>query len=986
MDKKQIDEIIQILKKFIESEEFSYIGQLNQFIKNQDEISKKIEKIKNNPEELDIESFFNDISTAIQSEIPEEELSYFYAEVYSIGRGLDEVFGIVGEKKEIAQSIWNKRIEERTEEKDDEEKLKISEEYGNIDIREMVLLHLSDLKKVELLKGEGTYRREFEKKLIESIKNPQLKLEAIRISEELSGIDKVNLILNEEESFKIQAIKILKSSYEKETVLQSIKDPKKKIELINQIMPNEEKLKKQCIDEIEDPKERLEIGLKELIEDAYKAELIMKIENPKERLETALKELKDDSWKSKFIMEIQDPKERLEIALKELQVDVYKLEFIMEIKEPVERIKVALEALQTTVQKKRVIDKTYIAEGEIIGILKQFEDRDRLFIAITLHDPKIRKEALAMFYGIEYIDIASTLDDKDKLELLENDREKENVILVRGIKTPEIMEEAINKLKLGSKQKECLKRLYQKNNDVMQGIDFRILDDHYIETLGEDKINLMACYPGITQGVVELSDKGYKCFCKIIGMTTENESKEWISRVSILGSIHYKYTELIDSIESIDDIDVEKLLKIMLCSPNNWVKIKSAEDIKNYEMVKKEKCDQIINNDNKSSDEKKNAVFMKIFGIDIKVVNNFIEKFGQDIDNIDEPDLKNLIYSLKSIMQLDDPEILRTIYEQCEEVSLISPKEIEARLKKAYGKKFNEGLYTPKEGDVVEENKLPEELRKLGVKVYDAGIDFKMLITSIGAYVHNSPQNFQEDWNRPALKSQFFCTSYIRNDMIGTCPIPHVCYGFSNMADDSLMASGFGDLSSTGYSIEIRTLHREIYYTPEMQINNTKPYYNEMCFQRFQKGERKQPDYIVAIKKDGKIINSTEIAQAVKDWEWKIPVVIVDEEKCLESEKSKINEMMTQYETTQDVELAKKIMQKVRNNRMTDRRFCEELQERLKKIETSIENNTNSIEVLEENYQTVTPQERKEGMSELERVYQQIKGIRENKEGENVER
>ena len=986
MDKVQIDKVVQILLQISESEDLNDIGQLNQFIGNQEEISTKIENIKNNLEDADIEGLFEEISIAIQSKISEEDLSYFYEKVYSIGRGVDEALGIVGEKKEIAQSIWNKRIEERIQGKDDEEKLKISQEYDNIEIREMVLLHLSDSKKVEVLK-DGRRTRNFEKRLIESIKDPRFKIEGIRVSD-LPDYEKVDLILNEDENFKIQAVKILEHYYDKQTVLESIKDPKKKIELINEIMyddPQKDEYVKQCIEEIEDPKERIEIALRELKNDFFKTKFIMEIEDPKERLETALRELKDDVCKSNFVMEIEDPKERIEIALRELKDDVCKTKFIMEIEDSKERIRTALEALKSREQQQKIIRETHIAEGETVELLKKFIGKnDRFFVTINFQDPKIKKEALTIFSGAEYIMIANTLDDRDKLELLENDRE-ENVILIRGIKTPEVVDKLIDKLKLEPKQKECLRRLYQKNNDVLQGIDFRILDDHYVETLGEDKINLMCCYDGITKSVVELSDKGYKFFCKIIEMTTNDEPNEWLSKVDILWAISNTYTELIESIESFDDIDIEKLSKIMLCSLTNSMEIKSAEDVKNYEKIKKEKCDKLIKSG--SDDDKKNAVFIKLFGVEKRIVEKFICQFGQDIENIDEPDLKCFIKSLDAIMQVEDQQTLQTIYEECEEVSLMSPTDIKIKLKTAYGKKFNEGLYIPKEEDIIEEEQLPEELRNLGVKVYEAGTDFKMILTSIAAYVYNSPKNFQEDWNRPSLGSQFFCTCYIRNDMRGTAPIPHVCYGISNMADNSLVASGFGDLGSWGgnIQIEINTPEREIYYTPEEQINNTNPYYNEMCFQRFQKGERKQPDYIVAIKKGGKIINSTKIIQAVNDWEGKIPVVIIDEEKCLEAEKCKIDEMMKQYEITKDMELAKKIIQKIENNqkclgRHIDHGFCYDLEIKLKK---DIEEKENNMEALEENYKTVTAQERNEGMSELERIYQKIKEVlRKTKKGE----
>ena len=67
--------------------------------------------------------------------------------------------------------------------------------------------------------------------------------------------------------------------------------------------------------------------------------------------------------------------------------------------------------------------------------------------------------------------------------------------------------------------------------------------------------------------------------------------------------------------------------------------------------------------------------------------------------------------------------------------------------------------------------------------------DFKIIMTSVGAYYDQTKRrtNYREDWNRADIECQHVCTSYIRNDMIGTAPINNICYGFSEMAEGSLI-------------------------------------------------------------------------------------------------------------------------------------------------------------------------------------------------------
>ena len=110
--------------------------------------------------------------------------------------------------------------------------------------------------------------------------------------------------------------------------------------------------------------------------------------------------------------------------------------------------------------------------------------------------------------------------------------------------------------------------------------------------------------------------------------------------------------------------------------------------------------------------------------------------------------------------------------------------EIEKKLKAEYGKLLNDGLLS------MDDNLI--KLNELGNNVYDAGTDFKIIMTSVGAYYDQMKRrtNYREDWNRADIECQHVCTSYIRNDMLGTAPINNICYGFSEMAEGSLIMRG----------------------------------------------------------------------------------------------------------------------------------------------------------------------------------------------------
>lgn len=372
--------------------------------------------------------------------------------------------------------------------------------------------------------------------------------------------------------------------------------------------------------------------------------------------------------------------------------------------------------------------------------------------------------------------------------------------------------------------------------------------------------------------------------------------------------------------------------------------------------------------------KKKEALIQKIFGHDYEYAREIVGRFGEDIENINDGDSKDYVECLKLIEKVEDVEILEEIFNECEFIQT-NKITIERTLKNEYGKLFNEGLYKPKEEDLVDKD----------LNIYEAGTDFKIIMTSIGAYYTNNVKNYKEDWNRPALATQHFCASYIRNDMIGTAPIENICYGFSEMKEDSLMLSGHTDIGSS--KDKFNSSAYEKYYTPEEQINNTDKY-NEMDFRRIQGGEKKQPDYILVFRENGNIPNMEEAKKASEQWGG-MPIVIIDKDKCLEAEREKVNQMMQEYKQNPNPDLEKQIKQKIRNNRVTNRKFCHDIDEKTSNIEeidnTKKETKTDNSkketklkvteEELKDNYGQISATERKKEVSRVRDVYKKIKEI-----------
>ena len=521
-------------------------------------------------------------------------------------------------------------------------------------------------------------------------------------------------------------------------------------------------------------------------------------------------------------------------------------------------------------------------------------------------------------------------------------------------------------------EQDVVLQMAERNEDIFK-VDFNILESKYINLLGKDKINQIASYPYIVDRVLKLNDGELNLFGKALdGYIEETKGEEWTPLANrILENID-NYGELISNLEGNEDIDLSKLIPILI--HQNDFDIKTIEDVEKFKEIKRSKCEELIKG--KTIEEKQKGVLLKIFEQGIDETQELISKFGEDIDKIEDKDLKAYIKSLKEILTIDNPKTLEEIFDNVEELETNNPILMERMLKTEYWKLYNNDLFK-----VEDAKKLPD-----GENIYSAGIDFKMIITSVGAYSFNQPEDYNKDWNRVSLGSQHFCASYIRNDMLGHAPVPHICYGFEEMKEDSLMLSGSGDIYSSGVSFESIANRGEKYLAPDSQIGNTYRY-NEMDFRRIQGGEKKQPDYIVVFRKNGEIDNMDKAQKASKDFDG-LPIVVIDVDECLASEKQKAEELFEEYKETGNPDVRKQLEEKLRNNRVTDDSFCRDTNmdvvlESLDEKEETIEKETEpevSMKDLDEIYGEVSGKERQEEAGKIRTIYEKIKNIKERED------
>ena len=510
-----------------------------------------------------------------------------------------------------------------------------------------------------------------------------------------------------------------------------------------------------------------------------------------------------------------------------------------------------------------------------------------------------------------------------------------------------------------TEKKQIIERMYEKNNDIIK-TKFEILDNKYLQILGENRINQISCYTERVDDILTLNEKELKLLGRCLDLY---ESEDWTPLCKrILDNIG-TYTKLLETIDNIDEMqseDIEDLTTVLL--HENYLEIECIEDVKNFESIKQKKCIEMFKSGD--IDDKINAICISKFGQPKSEIVQLIEKYADGIDYIEDEDLQYYIKSVVEVLSIEDTEILNSIFKNVEPVKNVNSIAMERNLKNEYGKLYNKGLFTIDQA---------QKCENLGDNIYEVPIDengnianFNMIITSIAPFIVNSPDNFCKDWNRPALASQHFCANYIRRDMLGRAPMPHLCYGFSDMKEESLTLSGSCDIYSSGAEFVSYAGHGERYLSPDQQINETVGY-NEMDFTRIQGGEKRQPDYIVVFRKDGEISNIDKAQMASEQFceatGKKLPIVIIDEDKCLETESRLVGDMIEDFNNSPSREKAELICQKIRNNRVRNYSFSSDID--ISYIQEYSEKNNNeptvTINEFEQCFAETKPEER-EGM------------------------
>lgn len=483
---------------------------------------------------------------------------------------------------------------------------------------------------------------------------------------------------------------------------------------------------------------------------------------------------------------------------------------------------------------------------------------------------KNEDEDITEYYGVQYPKYTNIDKYLAKLEDV-NDK----ILVAQKCNNFDKVEELISDINLTEYEKNKYLKLKRKNDEINQTINLKILSEKY--SFLDNIMDMITTDIDIQDQILSLSDSRLEVFKKMYSklQTATDFYNPYIDVIlkrigyASLGGWKNNYHSYDSMLEDIDKLvengyelteeEIERLLYILTRKsigyniPNymEFQKFGQEDSLDNIEF--QEKLEKAKNN--KDIDYLKFAILSEAYGMNLKEAKKICGRY--DISNIKltEENKKTfeMYQTIYQVVNEIDPEVLIELYDEF--VKIMHPERdfrriviFENDLRKAFAHDLN--------NQVFKTDNLPyQELD--GVKIYDAGTDFKMIVTAIGAYQGDfkDQENYSEYWNSSKIRSHGNCCSLIGNENLSMATIKNIILGFSNMSDNMLLLSGVTDINSTPNSREFNATnnYNQKYTDALSMLHNTRSDYNELVYERRDlnsnpKYYKKNPDYIVFIE------------------------------------------------------------------------------------------------------------------------------------------
>ena len=347
------------------------------------------------------------------------------------------------------------------------------------------------------------------------------------------------------------------------------------------------------------------------------------------------------------------------------------------------------------------------------------------------------EEDVEEYYGV----VVNVYRDIDKY-LVQLDDIRDKIYLAQWCNNYDKVKELISTLSLSEYEKNKYLKLREKNIEIDETINFKILSEKY--SFLDNIMDMITADSDIQDQILSLSDSRLKLFelmySKLQTLTDYYNPYittilQRIGYVSLDTSWKNKFHVYDDLLANIDDLmasgyilsngEIEKLL--YLCTSSVHHTVQNFGELQNFgdenTIDNIELRDGILKaKEEKDIDYLKFAILVQAYGIGLQSAKNICKKYN--ISNIEitneNRDVFEMYMAIYQIINENDPDVLIQLYDEF--TKIMKPEKdfrriivFENDLRKAFAHDLN--------NQVFKTDKLPYD-EVDGIKIYDAGVDF----------------------------------------------------------------------------------------------------------------------------------------------------------------------------------------------------------------------------------------------------------------------
>lgn len=620
----------------------------------------------------------------------------------------------------------------------------------------------------------------------------------------------------------------------------------------------------------------------------------------------------------------------------------------------------------------------------------------QLKMSKILHDIiNNEEEEFEEYYGV----VDSVYRDIDKY-LIQFDDIRDKIYIAQWCNNHNKVKELILNLSLTEYEKNKYLKLKEKNIEIDETINFKILSKKY--SFLDNIMDMITTDIDIQDQILSLSDSRLKLFEIMYSklqtltdyynpyITTILQRIGYVSLDTSWKNNFHVYDDLLINIDNLmasgyilSNDEIEKTLYLCTSSVRHFIpNFQELQNFGNDNTIDNIKFSNVIlkAKEEKNLDYLKAVILAQAYGISLQSAKSICEKYNiSDITVTNENrEVFEMYLAIYQVVNESNPDVLIQLYDEF--IKIMKPEKdfrriivFENDLRKAFARDLNNQVFKIDNLPYSEFN---------GIKIYDSGVDFKMIVTAIGAYQGSfeNKENYSKYWNSPKIRSHGNCCSLIGNVNLSMAKVKNIILGFSTMSDNMLLLSGSSDINSTSDSREFNTTINRLqeYMDADSLLNNTRGDYNELVYERRDlssnpKFYKKNPDYIVFIeeyesydemfemfKDKPKNLEYLRHQKELQDKFWQeslkaaanfgIPIVKINREKVAKSEYKRIKNLVKKFIETKNPNLLSQIITSFESSRVGNAGLHAPIREkyfsskRMAVILDKIKNSINSID------------------------------------------